>query len=99
MENNQVFLNKLYKLQHNGLVSSSADPGYPPGIWFFILVVQGFETLVFLELAEFGGVRELEERRRKLHQPLRVDCGNLPHVLLCSLHQLVVDNPKHQCIC
>ena len=68
--------------------SGSADT---PRVRFLVLVVQRFQPLVLLELAELRGVREAEEGRCKLYQPFRIDRGHLAHVLLRRLDELVID--------
>ena len=64
-----------------------------PRIGFLVFVVQRFQTLVLLELAELGRVGEFEESWCEFHQPFCVDDRNLTHVLLCRLHQFVVHDP------
>lgn len=82
-----------YQQVRAGLVSSPPHSRNSPGVGLLILVVQRLQTLVLLELAQLRGVRELEERRSELDQPLGVDGGHLSHVLLSSLNQLVVYHP------
>lgn len=74
-------------------LSASEGAWDSPSVGLFVTVVQGLEALLFLLLAEAGGVGHFKEGRCELHQPARVDGGHLTHVLLCSQHQLVVHNP------
>ena len=71
-------------------------PGYPPGVGFLVLVVEGFDLLLLLLLAQLGGVGESEELGGELDQPLGVDGRHLAHVLLGRQHQLVVHHPETQ---
>lgn len=75
------------------ILSASEGAWDSPSVGLFVTVVQGLEALLFLLLAEAGGVGHFKEGRCELHQPARVDGGHLTHVLLCSQHQLVVHNP------
>ena len=79
--------------QSGKLVSSLPGPGNTPLVGLLVLVVQWLHTLGLLELGQLGRVGELEEGRGILHQPLGVDSGDLPEVLLGSLHHLVEHNP------
>ena len=42
----------------NKLISSFSCSGDTPGIWFFVLVEQGFDPLSLLEFGQFGGIRK-----------------------------------------
>lgn len=64
-----------------------------PRVWFFVFVVQWLDLLLFLLLAQLGGVGELEELGGKLHQPFGVNGCHLPHILLGRQDQLMVDHP------
>lgn len=77
------------------LHTSTASEGTrdSPGVGFLVAVVQRLQALLFLLLAEAGGVRHFEEGWGKLHQPARVNGGHLSHVLLGGQHQLVIHNP------
>ena len=64
-----------------------------PGVGLLVSVVQWFQALLLLLLAEARRVGHFEEGRRKLHQPASVNGGHLAHVLLSGQHQLMVHNP------
>ena len=66
---------------------------YPPSIWLFVLVVQWFDLLLFLHLAELCWIRELEELRCKFDQPSGINGSHFSHVFLCSQYQFKVCNP------
>jgi hypothetical protein len=69
------------------------DPGDTPRVGLFVLVVKWLQSLVLLELAQLGWIREPEERGREFHQPLRVNGRHLPHVFLGCLHQFMIYDP------
>lgn len=75
------------------LISSPSGSADTPSIRFFVLVVERFQSLVLLELAQLGWVGEAEESGRKLDQPLGIDRCHLAHVFLGGLYQFVVDDP------
>ena len=58
-----------------------------------VLVEERLDPLVLLERGQLGRVGELEEGRRVLDQPLRVDGRHLAHVLLRRLNDLVINDP------
>ena len=70
------------------------NAGDTPGILLLVFVIERLDAHRLLDLREFGGVPELEEFRCVFHQPPRVYCGNLTHVLLRCHHQFVVDHPE-----
>lgn len=76
MHRSSAFVTSLH------LSAPSEGAGDPPSVGLLVTVVQRFETLLFLLLAEACGVRHFEEGRRKLHQPARVNGGHLSHILL-----------------
>lgn len=75
--------------------TSAASEGTwdPPGIGLLIAVVEWLKALLLLLLAKACGVGHFEEGGCKLYEPARVDGSHLPHVLLGSQHQLVIDHP------
>ena len=75
------------------LISTFSCSWYSPWVGLLELVEQRLNSLCLFEFGQFGRIWELEECRRELHQPLGVDCGDLPHVLLRGLHHLVEDDP------
>ena len=79
--------------QSGKLISSLPGPGNTPLVGLLVLVVQWLHTLGLLEFGQLGRVGELEEGRGILNQPLRIDSGDLPEVLLGSLYHLVEHNP------
>jgi hypothetical protein len=81
------------KLRKEILVPSLAYAGNSPRIGLFVLVEQGLQSLVLLELAQLRRVGEAEERRGELNEPFRVDCRHFPHVFLRCLDQFVIDHP------
>ena len=52
-----------------------------------VLVEERFDPLVLLEVGQLGRVRELEESRGQLHQPLGVDGRTSVHVLFGGLEK------------
>lgn len=94
---NKTFLlfNEFWKrsISINSLIPPSPDSWNTPCIWFFIFVIQRFQALVFLKLAKFCGIGELEESWCKLYQPLGINCCDFSHILLCCLYQLMIYNP------
>ena len=57
------------------------------------LVVQWLDLLLLLALADLVRVSHLEELGRDVHQPLRLDSGNIVAILPRCENQLVVDHP------
>ena len=64
-----------------------------PWIGFMVSVIKWFNPLLSLALAHFCGIWYFEESRCQFNKPFRVNNCDLPHVLLCSHYQLVVDHP------
>ena len=52
-----------------------------------VLVEERLDPLVLLEVGQLGRVRELEESRGQLHQPLGVDGRTSVHVLFGGLEK------------
>lgn len=94
---------KMYPTKQHGRPSECdlgvkflESPRDSPGVGVFILVVQGFDFLLFLLLAEFGGVAEPEKVRGEFDEPLGINGRDLSHVFLGGQHQLMVDNPENK---
>jgi hypothetical protein len=81
------------KMNRNPLIPSLSDARNSPRVGFFVFVVERFEALVLLELAELGWIGEAEEGGRELHQPFGVDRCHFSHVFLGGLDELVVNDP------
>lgn len=73
--------------------AASEGAGDPPGVGLLVAVVQRFEALLLLLLAEARGVGHFEEGGSELYEPAGVDGGHLAHVLLGGQDQLVVHHP------
>lgn len=78
------------------LVSPPPHTRYPPGVGFFIFIIEWFQSLVFLVLAELGRITQFEERWCKFHQPLWINGCHFPHVFFSSLDQLMINNPENE---
>ena len=89
----QSYTIQTYKLESNFCMEFPKRSRNSPGVRFFIFVIQRFNLLLFLLLAEFGRVGEFEEFRSKLYQPFWVHCCHFSHVFFGCKHQLVIDNP------
>ena len=83
----------MLKLESNFCMEFPKRSRNSPGVRFFIFVIQRFNLLLFLLLAEFGRVGEFEEFRSKLYQPFWVHSCHFSHVFFGCKHQLVIDNP------
>lgn len=77
-----------------GIVVRSAKSRDTPRVRLFVLVEQRLDALLLLHLRQTRRVAELEELRRVLDQPFRIDDAHLSHVLLRGEHQLVIAQPK-----
>lgn len=56
-------------------------------------VIQRLQSFLSLALTQLGWIPGLEKCRSELYKPLRIDCGNFPHVLFCCKHKLMIHNP------
>ena len=73
---------------------SSASPfRRSPSVWIFIFIVKGLQLFLFLAFAQLLRIGVLEMFGGNLSEPLGIDGGHFAHVLLGSLHKLVVDAP------
>lgn len=77
------------------LISSASNSGYPPCIRFFVFVIQWFETLIFLELAELSRVGKFEECGGEFDKPFWIYSCHFTHIFFCGLYQFMVNNPKN----
>ena len=73
-------------------ISSSAFTQMPR-IRLVMSVIRWLNPFFLFSLAQLCRICHLEKSRHHFHKPFRIYNHDLSHVLLCSHHQLLVDDP------